>query len=268
MNKQQRLPRPTKVIYSETCEGVNISISCRINTITNYIGIYTKFSKTNKRLPSKSLYRETIEGGAINIGCEIKDNTIKFYTYFTQYNQCMITKSIFSFNTDGVRLNVTCEINKNTDSINIYTGFHRSSDGGIKNNIDSSSYLGVYVAEQVLSKIFKNVEKMPYGNSGYDFICGKGCKIDVKSSCKHKFEKKSDGWTFAIRYNRIPDYFLCLTFDNRTTLNPEHIWLIPGNDVNNKGGISISESTLYKWSKYELNKLDDIIKCCNIIKGE
>lgn len=139
--------------------------------------------------------------------------------------------------------------------------------GGMKDNKDCPHYLGITVAERVLSKIFKNVQRMSTHNPGYDFICGKGFKIDVKSGCRRERENRSNWWVFNINHNIIADHFLCLAFDNRKNLNPEHIWLIPRIDINDKGSITITESKLYKWSKYELDKLDDIIKCCNTIKG-
>lgn len=141
------------------------------------------------------------------------------------------------------------------------------TSGGSKTNKACASYLGCTVSEQVLSHIFKNVKKMPYGNPGYDFICGKEFKIDVKSTCRRKHEGWSDQWGFGIRYNTTADYFLCIAFDNRKDLNPEHIWLIPGSYINNKSNAVISESTIDKWSKYELDRLNDIIICCNIMKG-
>lgn len=38
---------------------------------------------------------------------------------------------------------------------------------------DCSSYLGVYVAERILSYYFEDITRMPYGHIGYDFICKK-----------------------------------------------------------------------------------------------
>ena len=48
-----------------------------------------------------------------------------------------------------------------------------------------SLYLGCYIAEKLLSKVFNNVERMPVNNRGYDFKCGNGFLFDVKSSCEH-----------------------------------------------------------------------------------
>ena len=124
-----------------------------------------------------------------------------------------------------------------------------------------SSFLGVYVAEQVLSHVFKNVERMPYINSGFDFICGQGYKIDVKSSCS----RKNGGWAFHIKRNTIADYFLCLAFDNRQDLNPLYIWLIPGDNLNHLTGASIQPSTIHKWDEYRLD-ISKVITCCNVMK--
>jgi len=138
--------------------------------------------------------------------------------------------------------------------------------GSSKTNKESSQYLGVTIAERVLSKIFKNIEVMPINNSGYDFICNSGYKIDVKSATKMK---NQNTWLFHIRQNQIPDYFLCLAFDNRKNLNPEHIWLIPAEKVNHLISLGISVSKLDKWSQYELtDKLNDIIACCDVLRGD
>lgn len=127
-----------------------------------------------------------------------------------------------------------------------------------------AQYLGVYVAERVLSHVFKDVKRMPYGHPGYDFICNRGKRIDVKSACQ---QKQAHSWAFRIRYNTIADYFLCLAFDDREALNPMHIWLIPGKTVNNKYTIGISPSTVSKWDEYALD-IENVVTCCNIIKGD
>jgi hypothetical protein len=133
-------------------------------------------------------------------------------------------------------------------------------------NRKCSSFLGVNVAEQVLSQVFKNVQRMPYGNPGYDFKCGRGYLVDVKSSCRRCHTYCADDWLFQVKKNPIAEYFLCLAFDNRKDLTPEHIWLIPAGDVNNKTGVSISETTLDKWNKYELD-INQISACCNVLRS-
>lgn len=127
---------------------------------------------------------------------------------------------------------------------------------------DSPVYLGVYVAERALSQFFDHIERMPYGNPGYDFICGKGQKIDVKSACIRLTHAKYPIWEFHIRNNKIADYFLCLGFDDRDSLTPQCVWLIPGGLVNEKTSISISNSEygLTKWKKYS-RSIDKVIEC-------
>lgn len=125
-------------------------------------------------------------------------------------------------------------------------------------NKSCSSFLGVHIAERVLSKVFKNVQTMPYGHKGFDFICGKGYKVDVKSRCA---SKRDNNWCFDIRKNTIADYFLMLAFDNREDLNPLYMWLIPGDVVNHLKSVTISVSTLNKWNEYKLD-IDKVIKYC------
>lgn len=132
-------------------------------------------------------------------------------------------------------------------------------------NKKCATYLGVNVAEKVLSMVFKDISVMPVNNHGYDFICNKGKKIDVKSACIDNSKHLKCRWSFIINKNKTADYFLCLAFDNRADLTPLHMWLIPAEKVNNFVKVSISESTLQKWIKYKIDK-SKTIKCCNSIK--
>lgn len=144
--------------------------------------------------------------------------------------------------------------------------YHIGESHPMSENRKCSAFLGVHVAERVLSHVFKNVEKMPYGNHGYDFRCGQGYMVDIKSSCRNISKKEADRWAFRIKKNQIADFFLCLAFDNRNDLNPEHIWLIPAGDVNDCIGISISETTFPKWDLYKLD-VGKVQTCCNAIRG-
>lgn len=132
---------------------------------------------------------------------------------------------------------------------------------------DTGVYLGVYIAERALSKFFNNIIRMPFRNPGYDFLCGRGFKIDVKSSCIIKQPGRSDAWTFHIQKNTVADYFLCLAFDNRESLEPLHVWLVPGKDVNEKSCIHLSKTRLSKWTDYE-KPLDRVVVCCDQIKRQ
>jgi hypothetical protein len=136
-------------------------------------------------------------------------------------------------------------------------GEHLSRD-----NRDCSLFLGVHVAEGVLRHVFKNVEVMPHGNIGYDFICNHGKKIDVKSSCH-----KDNGWMFHIRHNIVADYFLCLAFDNREDLTPLGIWLLPGAEFAHLDGARITPNKFNKWDEYKLD-IERVITCCDTIRSK
>lgn len=172
------------------------------------------------------------------------------------------TKYLYCKADCGITIHVTCRYNPKTDHIRIASGFVNSGNNRAQTNKNCSQYLGVTIAEKILSKIFNNVNRMVYTNPGYDFICNKDYKIDVKSRALNKNQ-----WCFDIKRNTVADYFLCLAFDNRTDLNPQHLWLIPGEILNDKMSATISISTVDKWSIYELTgKLDDVIICCDTLK--
>lgn len=164
---------------------------------------------------------------------------------------------------NGGYIVVFCNYNIKTESIHITTQFGRKSKNGMEGNRECTSFLGVHVAEQVLSKLFKNVERTPYGTPGYDFRCGKGYKVDVKGGCLGN--NTPNRWLFKINKNKIADYFLCLAFDNRYDLNPIHVWLIPCEILNDKVCTSISKYKTDRWSEYE-QPLNKVLKCCDVMK--
>ncbi|MCK5225105.1 MAG: hypothetical protein KAQ89_00150 [Planctomycetes bacterium] len=158
----------------------------------------------------------------------------------------------------------------NKDSVNKTKIKNNIKNGVVPFNKNKSCglYLGVHVAEKVLSRVFNNVERMPCINPGYDFICNKNKKIDVKSGCIMKRSintSRSLAWSFDIRRNKIADYFLILAFSNRQELKPMYMWFIPANLINNLKTATITEKTLDKWANFELN-IDDTIKCCDVLK--
>jgi hypothetical protein len=133
---------------------------------------------------------------------------------------------------------------------------------------DSSVYLGYFVAERVLSTMFGNIQRMPYGNPKFDFLCAKNKKIDVKSACRLGREKHSARWMFNIKMNCDADYFLCLAFNNREDLDPQYVWLIPGHLVNSKKHLYIIDSpeSIDRWNAYG-KPIDKVVECCNKMKG-
>jgi len=173
-------------------------------------------------------------------------------------------KSLHNLLIDEISITTRLRYNMNTNNIHIKNTFTKYRYKKRPINKSSTNYLGITCAEQVLSKVFKNVQLMTYCYKGYDFICSNGYLIDSKSSCK---SEKYNKWNFHINKNKIPDYFIFLAFDNRADLNPEYIWLIPGNIVNDKTGVSISESKLDKWDEYKLD-INKVIKCCDTLKDK
>ena len=133
-------------------------------------------------------------------------------------------------------------------------------------NKNCSLYLGIVIGECLIRHLFKDVEVMPHGNPKFDFICNKGKKIDVKSGCT-TLSNGYPRWVFQIDYNTIADYFILVAFDNLTDLNPLHLWMIPGKEINNQTKASISPSTIHKWSQWERD-INDAQLCCTEIKNE
>jgi hypothetical protein len=135
--------------------------------------------------------------------------------------------------------------------------------------VECPIYLGVHISERALSKFFDHIERMPTNNPGYDFLCGKGFKIDVKSACLTFREGHKPHWTFRINKNKIADYFLCIGYDSRMALNPMKVWLIPGEKVNDHISLSITNipNILIKWAVYE-QSLDRVKLCCSKMRGE
>lgn len=134
-------------------------------------------------------------------------------------------------------------------------------------NNTCSAFLGVYIAERVLQRVFDDVKTMPYATPGFDFVCNKGKKIDVKSACVRIRPNMSPSCGFRTKKNTKADFFLCLAFDNREDLNPVYLWLIPSWDVKHIGYSSISESTIHKWDKYIVD-INKVVSVCDIMRGE
>lgn len=145
------------------------------------------------------------------------------------------------------------EIRKRTCQVSMYE------------NKDCAAYLGIVIGERLIRHLFNDVEAMPYDFPDYDFICNKGKKINVKTACMTSQSKKYYRWKFTIRNNKIPDFFILVAFDNLTDLNLLHIWMIPGNEINNNSGKSIRPSTIHKWDKWKLN-IKDAQLCCTEMK--
>ena len=198
----------------------------------------------------------------------MKSFTIESFKFLTKNEIRM--RVIFRYNLNNNNIEIIIRQSSiKYDKLNSLKTRRRNGQKPMTENKNCSAYLGVVISEQILSKVFEDVQVMPYGNKGYDFICNHGKKIDVKSSCQfeHKNNNHSKSWNFNINKNTIPDYFLCLAFDNREDLNPLHIWLIPRSLIYDKISAKISESTINKWDEHRLD-VNEIIKYCDIMRGK
>jgi len=143
-------------------------------------------------------------------------------------------------------------------------GRQKAGHQSMYENKNSSLYLGVVIAERLCRHLFKDVEVMPRNNPKFDFICNKGKKIDVKSSCMSLKNRRSP-WSFTIDHNTIADFFILVAFDNRTNLNPLYLWMIPGHILNKQGSANVSPSTIHKWNEWKRD-INDAQLCCAEMK--
>ena len=149
-------------------------------------------------------------------------------------------------------------------------GRERRGHQSMYKNKSCSQYLGIVAAERLVKHLFNDVEMMPPNFHGYDLICNRGKKIDVKASTTHIRKNKNsivNRWQFSINCNKDCDYFLCMAFDNIKELNPLIAWMIPGNEVNDQGGIAISSTTIQRWDKWKMD-LSNAQACCDLMKGK
>lgn len=143
----------------------------------------------------------------------------------------------------------------------------------IKENRKDRRFIGIYIGENAVAKIYEASKRMPYFNPGYDIICPKGYKIDVKSTVLSRYNT----FGFAINKNKIADYFALVAFNNIIELIPIHIWIIKsdenidGKTVNQLYKLAIINEPRYldKYSKYEkLDKLDILKNLCKEFGAE
>jgi len=119
-------------------------------------------------------------------------------------------------------------------------------------NKSCSSYLGVYIANKIMKDLYPESEKMPYGNPGYDHVLKNGDKIRVCTSTFHK-TKRRNFWGFHTKQKTTADYFIFMAFKDRNSDDPLHIWKIPNfGTIQDQQLVSIAESTLSKWSSFEI----------------
>lgn len=135
-------------------------------------------------------------------------------------------------------------------------------------NKNCAHYLGIVVAERLIKHLFNDVVMMPFGHPGYDMICNRGKKINVKASTINARQNKNsimNTWKFNINYNKNCDFFLLMAFDNVIDCNPLNAWIIPGNEINNKSGLRISLRNIHRWNAWKMD-LDNAQACCDLMK--
>ena len=96
-----------------------------------------------------------------------------------------------------------------------------------KENRLLKSFIGSYIAENGVFQLFEGSKKMKRNNPGYDIICPKSYKLDVKASVLSRFNTL----LFKIKKNQIADYFILVAFDNVINLKPLHVWIMKSDDT-------------------------------------
>lgn len=188
-------------------------------------------------------------------------------------NRCVCCKRKYGFNYRRRPDIKTKLINKRAGTENkeymkkYYTSKKLMDNPDYKNmyeNKECTQYLGIVIGEEIINDIFDDIEKMPHGNNGYDFICAKKYKIDVKSSSL----SDRNSWSFSIKKNITADFFILIAFDDIYNLSPMHLWIIHREDIVNgtmmceKGTIRITNrsKSLSQYDRYArqdiLDKID------------
>lgn len=151
------------------------------------------------------------------------------------------------------------------------------------NNLDPNSPPGKgYITEVLISKFlgvdtcFELTDNFKYPR--FDILeCEDWGLIDVKGSALIRNSNNRLCWSFNTRKNVKPDFFFCVGYDE----NRKHVkgfFIIPNDEhVSKLTRITINEDGYSKWnifkeSKEEVNKLDDIfhtlkLENCNVLRN-
>jgi len=119
--------------------------------------------------------------------------------------------------------------------------------------LDPDSLVGfATITEYTVLKVLGDATKEKYG-APYDLISSSLGTINVKYSIIH-VDRNKRYWFFSKpRSSKIPDYYICLGFDEFQT-EIIRVWLIPGNSKEiAKDGISISENKDERLKRYFVN---------------
>lgn len=184
-----------------------------------------------------------------------------------KYSRTSYCKECISQNGKEYRQKHPEEIKKRKKVQYEKTGREKRGCKSMYENKLCSQYLGIVIGERLVRHLFKDVQVMPHGNPKFDFICNRGKKVDVKTSTTHFRKGNTPHWEFKTNRNTTVDFFILVAFDNRTDLNPLHMWMIPGNELSHLTSGKISSSTIHKWDVWKKD-INDAELCCTEIKKE
>lgn len=186
-------------------------------------------------------------------------------------SRCNIVKDEIEFYKDRARydgLQSCCkdcstEMNKtyrenNRENFNkrVREHYYKHGSKPMSENKECAQYLGCHITERILKHVMPNAVLMDNNNPGFDLVCGKGFLVDAKSSTLRYEKNKRPYWQFHIRYNKTPDYFMLVAYKDRESLEICHMWLVPGDVINDKVNVSIYLSNIHKWDEYKISHTD------------
>lgn len=170
--------------------------------------------------------------------------------------------------------------------------------GTMEEDIFCSQYLGKYIEEKYVMKLFPNAvpfkieykENEKYGSrKTYDWICSNGLKIKHIAACSCISNSRVSGidkspipyWQYHINYNDDADVFMLTAWDSRESLEPKYVWVINGKEkiltqASYKPFCERASWTVYatrkgiaRMDKYEATKrLGQLTTICNLAKTE
>lgn len=178
--------------------------------------------------------------------CNIVKDESEFPRYY--YGWCIDCKNKYS----------RIYYKNHREKLSTYRRELRYKHGGksMAENKECGPYLGCYINERILRHVMPNAVLMDNNNPGFDLVCGKGYLVDAKAATLRYRKTHSPRWEFNINKNTIPDYFLLVAYKDRESLEICHMWLIPGDEINDKKSVSIALSTIHKWDQWKINHTD------------
>lgn len=102
----------------------------------------------------------------------------------------------------------------------------------------------------VYNKLGIPEDKISRNNPGYDFIDDLGRKVDIKGAT---LRVNGKAWIFFLHKQVPPDYYIFVGYESLSSINPSHVWVIPGNLVKGHSGFAICTGSAgrAKWKEFE-----------------